>query len=95
MDDRTSFVFTGVLIKEDEGYSVLCLELDVASQGETVEEAKKNIIEAVTLYIETAIESNLPIIRPVPEEDNPLRLTPEKVVETFKVNINLEINAYV
>jgi len=41
MDDRTSFVFTGVLIKEDEGYSVLCLELDVASQGETVEEAKK------------------------------------------------------
>jgi len=95
MDDRTSFVFTGVLIKEDEGYSVLCLELDVASQGETVEEAKKNIIEAVTLYIETAIESNLPIIRPVPEEDNPLRLTPEKVVETFNVNINLEINAYV
>ena len=95
MNDRTSFVFTGVLIKEDEGYSVLCLELDVASQGETVEEAKKNIIEAVTLYIETAIESNLPIIRPVPEEDNPLRLTPEKVVETFKVNINLEINAYV
>ena len=95
MDDRTSFVFTGVLIKEDEGYSVLCLELDVASQGETVEEAKKNIIEAVTLYLETAIESNLPIIRPVPEEDNPLRLTPEKVVETFKVNINLEINAYV
>jgi len=65
MDDRTSFVFTGVLIKEDEGYSALCLELDVASQGETVEEAKKNIIEAVTLYLETAIESNLPIIRPV------------------------------
>ena len=39
--------------------------LNVASQGETVEEAKKNIIEAVTLYLETAIESNLPIIRSV------------------------------
>ena len=90
MDDRTSFVFTGVLIKEDEGYSALCLELDVASQGETVEEAKKNIIEAVTLYLETAIESNLPIIRPVPEEDNPLKLTPEEFIKTLKVNVDLK-----
>jgi len=40
MTDKTSFVFTGILIKEDEGYSVLCLELDVASQGESIEDAK-------------------------------------------------------
>jgi len=95
MADKSSFVFTGILIKEDKGYSVLCLELDVASQGETIEEAKKNIIEAVTLYLETAVESNLPIIRNVSEEDNPLKITPEKVIETFKVNIDLEIHAYV
>jgi predicted RNase H-like HicB family nuclease len=95
MDDKTSFVFSCVLIKEDEGYSALCLELDVASQGETIEEAKKNIIEAMTLYLETAMESNLPIIRPVPYDDNPYVMQPEKVIETFKVNVDLEINAYV
>lgn len=95
MEDKSSFVLAGVLIKEDEGYSVLCLELDVATQGETVEEAKKNLIEAVTLYLETAVESNLPIIRPVPYDENPLKTEPEKVIETFKVNIDLEINAYV
>ena len=63
---------------------------NVDSQGETVEEAKKNIIEAVTLYLETAIESNLPIIRPVPEEDNPLKLTPEEFIKTLKVNVDLK-----
>jgi predicted RNase H-like HicB family nuclease len=63
------FVFTGVIIKEDEGYSSLCLELDVASQGETIDEAKFNLVEAVNLYLESAIESNLPIIRPVPENE--------------------------
>ncbi len=95
MEDKSSFVFTGILIKEDTGYSALCLEVDIASQGETVEEAKNNLIEAITLYLESAVESNLPIIRPVPEEDNPLKLTPERVIETFKVNIDLEIHAYV
>ncbi|HXK70950.1 MAG TPA: type II toxin-antitoxin system HicB family antitoxin, partial [Caldisericia bacterium] len=63
---------------------------NVDSQSETVEEAKKNLIEAVTLYLETAIESNLPIIRPVPEEDNPLKLTPEEFIKTLKVNVDLK-----
>ena len=35
------FVFTGFIIKEPEGFSSLCLEVDVDSQGETIEEAKK------------------------------------------------------
>ena len=45
------------LTKESEGgYSVLCNDLDVASQGETVDEALANIKEAVELYIESAQE---------------------------------------
>ncbi|MBU1290538.1 hypothetical protein KJ898_01895, partial [bacterium] len=40
--EKPIFVFTGVVIKENEGYSSLCLELDVASQGETIEEANLN-----------------------------------------------------
>jgi len=43
--------------QEDKGYSVICPELNVASQGETFEEAIENIKEAVELYIETAEET--------------------------------------
>ncbi len=89
------FVFTGVIIKEDEGYSSLCLELDVASQGETIEEAKLNLIEAVTLYLETAIENNLPVIRPVLEGENPVKTRSEDVVEIFRINIEFQVRAYV
>jgi len=88
------FVFTGVIIKEDEGYSSLCLELDVASQGETIEEVKLNLIEAVTLYLETAIENNLPVIRPVLEKENPINTRPNDVVEVFKMNIEIQVRAY-
>lgn len=38
------------------GYSALCVEIGVASQGETVEEARENLKEAVELYLETAEE---------------------------------------
>jgi predicted RNase H-like HicB family nuclease len=39
--------------KEGQLYSALCLELDVASQGRTVAEAKRNIVEAIELYFES------------------------------------------
>jgi len=35
-------------------YVALCPELDVASQGATIEEATANLREAVTLFLETA-----------------------------------------
>jgi len=35
--------------KEGDLYSALCLELNVASQGETLEEARKNIREAIEI----------------------------------------------
>jgi len=43
--------------KEDNLYSAVCLELNVASQGKTIKEAKKNLQEAVELYLEDVLES--------------------------------------
>jgi len=45
---------TGVIERENDGYVSLCPELDVASQGNTVEEAKANLLEALQLFLETA-----------------------------------------
>ena len=45
---------TAILNKEDDMYVALCPELDIASQGKTVEEAKRNLSEAVELFFETA-----------------------------------------
>ena len=58
-----SHQFTAFIEREDDGFVALCPELDVASQGGTVEEAKANLAEAVELFLETAsaaeIESRL------------------------------------
>ena len=46
--------FTAILEKEGDLYVALCPELDVASQGATVEEARTNLKEAVELFLESA-----------------------------------------
>ena len=48
------FQFTAVIEREGEGYVSLCPELDIASQGETVEEATANLKEAIELFFEHA-----------------------------------------
>ena len=45
---------TAIIEREDDGYVALCPELDVASQGDTVENASKNLREALELFFETA-----------------------------------------
>lgn len=45
---------TVVIAREGDGYVSLCPELDIASQGRTVEEARENLKEAVGLFLETA-----------------------------------------
>ncbi len=92
--NKNTFTFVGVILKEDESYSSLCLELDVASQGATVQEAKDALIEAATLYLESAIESNLPYMRPVPQEEDPRRVSPEQVVEIFPLKVDIAVHAY-
>jgi predicted RNase H-like HicB family nuclease len=46
--------FTAMIYREDGGYVALCPELDVASQGGSVEEASANLREAVELFLEAA-----------------------------------------
>ena len=46
--------FTAILEKEGDMYVALCPQLDVASQGSTVEEAVANLKEAVELFLECA-----------------------------------------
>ena len=46
--------FTAIIEKENDGYTALCPELDIASQGDTVEEAKANLHEAIELFFEHA-----------------------------------------
>lgn len=49
--DYMKYVFSAIYTKENKGYSVLCPELGVASQGGDLKEAEHNIQEAVELYI--------------------------------------------
>jgi len=46
--------FTAIIEREGDGYVALCPEFDVASQGNTIEESRKNLQEAVELFLETA-----------------------------------------
>jgi predicted RNase H-like HicB family nuclease len=50
---------TAIIGREDEGYVSLCPELDVASQGSSIEEARTNLVEALSLFFETADPSEV------------------------------------
>ena len=52
-------VYTGIIEREGDRYVALCPELDVASQGTTVEEAVSNLREAVELFLECASPEEL------------------------------------
>ena len=45
---------TAIIEREGDGYVSLCPELDIASQGATVEEARTNLVEALELFFESA-----------------------------------------
>jgi len=45
---------TAIIEREGDGFVSLCPELDIASQGDTVDEARKNLQEALELFFETA-----------------------------------------
>lgn len=53
------FQFTAVIEREGDGYVSLCPELDIASQGDSVEEVKANLKEAVMLFFEHASENEV------------------------------------
>jgi predicted RNase H-like HicB family nuclease len=47
-----TYRFSTVVQKEGKWYVSWCPELDIASQGETIEEAIENLKEAIELYLE-------------------------------------------
>ena len=51
--------YTAIIEKEGDGYVSLCPELDIASQGDTVEQAAANLKEAVQLFLEHADPSEI------------------------------------
>jgi predicted RNase H-like HicB family nuclease len=51
--------FTAIIERENDGYVALCPELDVASQGDTVDNARKNLQEALELFLEMASPEEL------------------------------------
>ncbi len=88
------FSFTGVLWKEDEEYSALCPELDIASQGTTSVEARKNLLEAAALHLEGSFEDGLPYLRPIPPSEDPRNSLPAEVMEVFKFKVDVAVKAY-
>jgi predicted RNase H-like HicB family nuclease len=54
--------FTAAITHEDPWYVARCLDVEVASQGETVDEALENLKEALELYFEDEV---------IPEEIEP------------------------
>lgn len=88
------FVFTGIIWKEENEFSAICPELDVASQGTTSSEARKNLLEAAALHLEGSFEDGLPYLRPVPVEDDPRNSLPAEALEIFKFKVDIAIKAY-
>jgi predicted RNase H-like HicB family nuclease len=46
--------FTAIIERDGDWYVALCPELDIASQGKSVEEARENLSEAIELFFEVA-----------------------------------------
>ncbi len=51
--------FMAIIEREGDGYVSLCPELDIASQGDSIEEAKANLAEAIELFLEVADSSEV------------------------------------
>jgi len=67
---------TAVFEREGDVYVALCPEIDVASQGTTIGEARVNLREAVELFLECANK-----------EEIADRLTDDVHVEPFEVTV--------
>lgn len=50
---------TAIIEREGDGYVATCPELDVVSQGDTIEEARRNLVEAVEGFFEAASPSEV------------------------------------
>ncbi|MEO8085781.1 MAG: type II toxin-antitoxin system HicB family antitoxin [Bacteroidota bacterium] len=53
------YCLTAIIEREGKGYVSSCPELDIASQGTSIEEASDNLKEAVELFFETASKKEI------------------------------------
>jgi predicted RNase H-like HicB family nuclease len=60
--------FAAAVSREDKWYVAQCLEVDVASQGETEDEALENLREALELFFEPPRSTRPPKVRTVEVE---------------------------
>ncbi len=67
---------TAIIEREDELFVALCPEFDIASQGASVSEARKNLQEALELFFEEA-----------PAEEQERRYRPEVYVTNLDVAV--------
>lgn len=51
--------FTAIIKKEDDMYVALCPELDIASQGNSIVKARKNLQEAIELFLQYASKKEI------------------------------------
>ena len=67
---------TAIIEREGDGYVALCPELDIASQGDSVEAARENLREALELFFECA-----------PAEESARRLAGEVYITHIEVAV--------
>jgi predicted RNase H-like HicB family nuclease len=60
--------FTASITHEDDWVIAQCVEVDIASQGETEEAALQNLGEAIALYFTSPVTTPLPVLRSVEVE---------------------------
>ncbi len=48
------YQLTAIIEREGDAYVALCPELDVASQGESIDQTRENLKEALQLFLEEA-----------------------------------------
>jgi len=53
------YKITAIIEREGDAYVALCPELDIASQGNTVETARENLKEALNLFFEYASQEEI------------------------------------
>ncbi len=90
-------VILNIVIKEEleGGFSVICTDLDVASQGETIDETMANIKEAVELYLESAKELGImsEVLERLGLNKEDLEKNNISVPKTFRTEIPVELFA--
>jgi predicted RNase H-like HicB family nuclease len=67
---------TAIIGREGDGFVSLCPELDIASQGQSKDEARKNLLEAVEGFLEAASQSEIDT-----------RFKSERYIENLEVNV--------